>query len=170
MLEVSDWGLQSWSCFGLWATLETRLGLAYLSWLKYGNWSLIRLDTNFCFLSWFWRCKEYSCPLSLWGFGWRWRFLTGLWHLNFDWDMVIGLWYTYIPNCGSLSWFWRCKEHPCPLSPNLWLWIWLEVHDCCLASWSWFWYGPWSLVYIWSKSLLSILILKGQRTSMSFKS
>ena len=43
----------------------------------------------------------------------------------------------------------------------------MKAPDWGFASWSWFWYGPWSLVYIWSKSLLSILILKGQRKSMS---
>ena len=42
---------------------------------------------------------------------------------------------------------------------------WLE-----LASWSWFGYGHWSLTHPWSKFQLSILILKVQRTSMSFKS
>ena len=27
----------------------------------------------------------------IWGFGGRWRFLTGDWHLDFDLDMVTGL-------------------------------------------------------------------------------
>ena len=76
--------------------------------------------------------------------------------------MVTGLWYTYDPNFGSLSWFWRCKEHPCPLSPHLGLWRTLEVSDWGLASWPWFGYDHWSL--------LSIVILKVQRISMSFKS
>ena len=84
--------------------------------------------------------------------------------------MVTGLWYTHIPNFGSLSWFWRCKEHPCPLSPHLGLWRTLEVPDWGLASWSWFGYGHWSLIHPWSEFWLSILILKVQRTSMSFKS
>ena len=73
-------------------------------------------------------------------------------------------------NFGSLSWLWRCKEHPCPLSPHLGLWRTLEVPDWGLASWSWFGYGHWSLIYPWSEFWLSILILKVQRTSMSFKS
>ena len=34
----------------------------------------------------------------------------------------------------------------------------------------WFGYGHWSLIYLWSKFWISILILKVQRTSMSFKS
>ena len=46
----------------------------------------------------------------------------------------------------------------------------LDVPDWGLASWSWFGYGHWSLMYPWSKFWLSILILKMQRTSMSFKS
>ena len=83
--------------------------------------------------------------------------------------MVIGLWYTHIPNFGSLSWFWRCKEHPCPLSPDLGLWRMLEVPDWGLASWSWLGYGHWSLIYPCSEFWLSILILKVQRTSLSFK-
>ena len=84
--------------------------------------------------------------------------------------MVTGHWYTNIPNFGSLSWFWRCKEHPCPLSPDLGLWRTLEVPDWGLASWYWFGYGHWSLVHPYAKFWLSILILKVQRSSMSFKS
>ena len=68
---------------------------------------------------------------------------------------------------------------PCPvpslllLSPSSWPWLELrvlEVPDWCLASWSWFGYGHWSLVQLYSKFWLSILISKVQRTSMSFKS
>ena len=32
--------------------------------------------------------------------------------------MVNGLWYTHVLKSGSLSCFWRCKEYPCPLSPD----------------------------------------------------
>ena len=106
----------------------------------------------------------------LWGFVWRWRFLTGVWHLDFDLDMVTGLLHTHVPNFGSLCWFWRCKEHPCPLCHHLGLWRMLEVPDWGLASWYWFGYGHWSLVHPYSEFWLSILILKVQRTSMSFKS
>ena len=84
--------------------------------------------------------------------------------------MDTGFLYIHDPNCGSLSWFWRCKEYPCPLSPHLGLWRMLEVPDWGLASWSWFGYGHWSLIHPWSEFWLSILILKVQRTSMSFKS
>ena len=71
---------------------------------------------------------------------------------------------------GSLSGFWMCKEHSCPLSPYLGLSRTLEVSEWNLAFWSWFGYGHWSLIYLWSKFWLSILILKVQRTFMSFKS
>ena len=87
----------------------------------------------------------------LWGFGGCWRFLTGVWHLDLDLDMATGLWYTFVPNFGSLSLFWRCKEPPCPLTPDLGLWRMLEVPNLGMISWSWFCYGqerclnlPWS--------------------------
>ena len=79
--------------------------------------------------------------------------------------MVIGLWYNNGINFGSLSWFWRCKEHPCPLSPHLGLWRMLDVPDWGFASWSSFSYGQWSLIQPWSKFWLSILIFEVQRTS-----
>ena len=46
----------------------------------------------------------------------------------------------------------------------------LEVPDWGLASWYWFRYGHWSLAQPYSEFWLSILILKVQITSMSFKS
>ena len=84
--------------------------------------------------------------------------------------MVTSLLYTHVPNFSSLSWFWRWKEHPCPLSPYLGLWRTLEVPDLGLASWYWFGYIQWSLVHPYSEFWLSSFILKVQRTSMSFKS
>ena len=66
-------------------------------------------------------------------------------------DIVSGLWYTNDLNFSSQSWFWRCKEHPCPLSPHLGLWRTLEVPDWGLASWYWFGYGHWSLVHPYAK-------------------
>ena len=80
------------------------------------------------------------------------------------------LWYTHDQNFGSLSWFWRCKEHSCPFSPHLGFWRTLEVSDWGLASWSWFEYGHLSLKYPWPKFWLSILILRVQRAFMSLKS
>ena len=106
----------------------------------------------------------------IWGFGGCWRILTGVCHLYLDLDVVIGLWYNHDLNIGPLSWFWSCKEHPCSWSPHLGLWRTLEVPDWGLASWSWFGYDHWPLIYPWSKFWLSILILKVQRTSMSLKS
>ena len=50
--------------------------------------------------------------------------------------MFTGLWHTHDSNFGSLSWFWRRKEHPCPLSPHLGLWRKLEVPDWNFSSWS----------------------------------
>ena len=84
--------------------------------------------------------------------------------------MFTGLWYTNDLNFGSLSWFRRRKEHPWPLRSDLGLWRTLEGFDLGLASWSRFEYGHWSLTHPWSEFWLSILILKVQRTSMSFKS
>ena len=74
----------------------------------------------------------------IWCFGGPWRFLTGAWHPDIDLDTVTGLWFSHIPILGSLSWFWRCKEHPFPLNPDLGLWRTLEVPDWGLASWYWF--------------------------------
>ena len=96
--------------------------------------------------------------------------MTGVWHLDLDLNMVTGLWHTHGPNFGSLSWFWRCIEHPCPLSPHLGLWRMLEVPDWGLASLSWFGYGHWSLIHPWSKVGLCFLIAMVQRPFMSFKS
>ena len=106
----------------------------------------------------------------LWGFGGFWGFLTRVWHLNLDLDIVTCLWYIHDPNFGSLTWFWGCKEHPCPWSPDLGLWRMLEVPDWGLASWSWFGYGHWSLIHPFPKFWLYNLILMVQRTSMFLKS
>ena len=111
-----------------------------------------------------------SFKSSFRGFGGCWIFLTRVWHPDNDLDMVSGPWYTNILNFGYLSWFLRCKEHPCPLSPLLGLWRTLEVPYWSLASWYWFGYGHLSLIQTCSKIWLSILILKVQRTSMSVKS
>ena len=62
-----------------------------------------------------------------------------------------------------------CNEHPCPLSPHFRLWRMLEVPDLDLASWSWFRYGHWFFIYLYSEFWLSLLIWKVLRTYMSFK-
>ena len=123
-------------------------------------------DPNFGSLSWIWRCKEHPNPLSP-HLG-LWRMLEvpqWVWHLYLDLDMVTCLWYTHAPNFGSRSWFWRCKEHPCPLCPDLGLWRTLEVPDWGLASWSWFGYGHWSLIHPLSEFLISTLIMRVQNPS-----
>ena len=85
--------------------------------------------------------------------------------------MVTDLWYTHILNFGSLSSLWRCKEHPCPSGHDLGLWWGLEVPGWSLYSLL-IMIGIWSLVFdtamiqIW----FSILILKVQRTFISFES
>ena len=104
------------------------------------------------------------------GFWGCWRFLTGAWNLDLDLDMVTSHWYTHDPNLGSVSYFWRCKEHPCSLSHHLGLWRMLEVPDWGLVSWSWFEYGHWILMHQCSHFWLSVLIFKVQRTYMSVKS
>ena len=100
--------------------------------------------------------KLHVLQVLILDFGGCWRFLTGVWDHVPDLDMVTYLWWTYVPNFGSLFWFWKCREHPCPQSPDLGLWKMLEAPEWGLASWSWFGYCHWSL--------------KVQRTSMSFKS
>ena len=96
----------------------------------------------------------------IWGFGGGWRLLTGVSYLNLNMDMVTGLWYTLVPNFGSLLWFWRYKEHPCPLCPDMGLWWGLEVLDWDFTSWYWFGYGHLLLVYPNSIFWFSIIFLK----------
>ena len=183
MLEVTDWGLASWS------------------WFWYSRWFLMPPWSEFWLSIFIWRYKENQCPwspnLGLWrmqnvldwglvplswfGYGhwsfihpcskfWLSSFLTGVLNPDIDLDRVTGLWYTHIPNFGSLSWFWSYKEHPCPSSHDLELWRMLEVPDWGFASWYWFKHVHWSLAHSYSKFWLSILIFKVQRTSMSSKS
>ena len=96
--------------------------------------------------------------------------VPGVSHLDLDLGMVSGLCCTHVPRFSSPSSFWRCKEHPCPASPHLGLWILLKVTDWGVPSWTWFEYGHWPLIPLSSNSFLSTLNLKVQRTSMSLKS
>ena len=57
------------------------------------------------------------------------KLLSGVWHLDLLWESVNDLWYTLVWKFSSLPWFWRCEEHPFPLSPDLELWRILEVPD-----------------------------------------
>ena len=108
--------------------------------------------------------------MKIWGFGGCWQSLTRVWHLNVNLNMGTSLWNTHVPNFGCLSCLWRCKENPCPLSPDMELWRTLEVPDWGSESDSWIGYGHWSLTHPCFYFWLNILILKMQRTSMAFKS
>ena len=66
-----------------------------------------------------------GCGLGTWSW-----YGYGYWSLNI-----------HDPNFVPLSRFWRCKEYQCPLSPDLELWLMLEVPGWSLVSWSWFAYG-----------------------------
>ena len=126
------------SDLGFWRILEVPdCGLQSWSWF---GWLLVFVTPMFQILA-------YSLPFKG---SKNIHVLTGVWHLDFDLNMFTDLWYPNIPNFGSLSWFWRCKEHPCPLSPIYGLWLGLEVPDWGLASWSWFGYGHWFLIYLYS--------------------
>ena len=99
--------------------------------------------------------QDLTLLVPLLGFRGCWRFLTGIWHCDLDLAMVNCLWYTNVLNFVSLSVFWRYKEHPCPLSPDLELWFLSEVwhldhdldivtclwktHDANNGSLSWLW-------------------------------
>ena len=84
--------------------------------------------------------------------------------------MVTILLFTHDQNCDHSNWFWRFKEHPFTPNPDLELWRTLKIPDWGLASWSGFGYGHWSLMHPCYEFCISILNLKVQRTSMSFKS
>ena len=128
-------------------------------------------DLTFGSLFSFWRCKEHLCPFSP-DLGFQrtlevanWGLASGSWFEYGQWSLV----YPW-----SKFWLfiliWRCKKYACPLSPDMGLWRTLEVPDWGFAPWYWFGYGHWSLFHPYSEFWLSILILKMQRTSMSFKS
>ena len=79
--------------------------------------------------------------------------------LNSGWKIWLKNWPKYHDlNFGSISWFWSCKEHICPLSPHLGLWRILEVPDWGLVCWSSFGYGHGSLVDPYLEFWLYILI------------
>ena len=137
------------------------------SWLGFGvlilipMWSLVFDTQIFQILALFliFKVQKHLCPLSPHLGLWRTLEVPDWgWHHYLDLDMVTGLWYINDPNFGSLSWFWRCKEHPCPLSPLSGFLRMLEVPDWGMTSLSWFGYGHWSLIHLWSKFWLSVLI------------
>ena len=156
-LLVLKWALED--VIGFWLGLVSWLWFVFSHWTFLGPFVYFAGSKNIHVL-WVLIC-DFGCGS---------RFMTGVWHHDLDFDMVPGLWYIYDPNLCSLSWFWRGKGHPCPLSPNLELWRMLEIPDWGLASWSWLEFGHWSLLHPWSKFWFSMWISKVQRTSMSWKS
>ena len=142
------------------------------SWLGFGIlilisiWSLV-FDTLMIWILalflYFEGAKNIHVLLVLiWGFGGCWRCLTGVWHLDLDWDIVTESW---------LSVF-ILKVQRTSMSFKYWF---RDLED---AGCSWLEFGIFILVWIWSlvfhapmfQILALILILKVQRTSMSFKS
>ena len=153
MQEVPDWGLASWY------------------WFRYGHWSLVHTYSKFWLSILILKVQRtYMSFKSSFG---ALEDAGGSW-LGFGILILIWIWSLvfYLPILRFLapSWFLRCKEHPCPLNPDLKLWWGLEVPDWCLTSWSWFGNNHWSLIYLYSEFGLSNLNLKLQRTSISIKS
>ena len=153
MLKVPDCAFTSWYWFG------------------YGHWSLVHPYAKFWLSILILKVQRTSMSFkssfgaledaggSWLGFGIL--ILIWIWSLVFDLPILRFL---------APSWFLRCKEHPCPLNPDLKLWWGLEVPDWCLTSWSWFGNNHWSLIYLYYEFGLSNLNLKLQRTSISIKS
>ena len=104
-------------------------GILILIWICSLVFDIPMIQILACYLYFEGAKNIHVLEVIIWGFGGWWRFLTELWHIDVNLDLVTGLWYTHDPNFGSLSWFWRCKEHPCPLSPDLRLWRTLNVPD-----------------------------------------
>ena len=124
-----------------------------------GLWRLLK-DTDWGLAAWSWFVYGHLSTIHQWSelgpFKLFLRCKEHLCPLSFNFD--------------SLSWFWRCKEHPGPVSPDSGVWRMQEVPDWDLACWSWLLYGEWFLIHPYSEFFRSILILKVQRTSVSFKS
>ena len=149
MLEVPDWGFASWS------------------WSTYGNWFLVHPWSKFWISILILKVQRTSMYFkSSFGAGGSWLGFKS----DFDLDMVTCLWYAQIQIFLSLSSFWRCKEHPSPLSPAFGLWLGLEVLDWDFASWFWFGYGHLSLIHLCPRFWPYVLIVKVQRIPMSSKS
>ena len=151
MLEVPDWDLASWSWFG------------------YGHWSLFHQCSRFwlyilifnvqrssmSFNSLLGELEDTEC--SWLGFG----ILIFIW----IWSMIFET-----PLFKILALYLEIKVKRTSMSFKSWFGTWrtLEVPDWRLAFWYGFGYGHWSLIHPWSEFWLPILILKVQRTSMSF--
>ena len=135
-----------WSFWGCWRFLS---GVWHLDliWI----WSLVfdipMVQIFALFLHFEGANNIHVLEVLIWSFARCWRFLNWVLPIKVDLDMVLGLWYTHDPKFCSLSWFWRCKEHTCPLSTKVGLWRILEVPYRNLASWPWFLYDCWSLIH-----------------------
>ena len=116
--------------------VQFNLDQLYFIWFLFGFGSgLVSKSSLWCL------CSAQKC--------FRTGSLLGAGYLVLNSRIWIGLMVFDTPlfNFGSVSWFWRWKEHPCPLSPNLGLWRTLEVPDWGFASWYWVRYSHWSLVH-----------------------
>ena len=102
---------------GLWRTKEVpNLDLGFRYRFGYCHWSLMHPCFEFRLFIFILKVQgtSMSSEVLTWGFGGCWRFLTWAWHHILDLNMVTDLWYAHVLNIGSLSWFWRYKEHPRP--------------------------------------------------------
>ena len=91
-------------------------------------------------------------------------------------DIFIMLWIFYLLFYKFQFWImslqidFKCQRTSISFRSWFEFWRMIVVPDCGLESWSWFWYGYWSLMHPWFEFWLFILILKVQVTSTSFKS
>ena len=90
---------------GIWRTLEVPdrgFGILILIWI----WSLVFGTLIYQILALYLDFEGakniHVLEVLIWGFGGRWRFLTGVWHPAIDLDRVNGLWYTHMLNFGSI--------------------------------------------------------------------
>ena len=114
----------------LWASEDTAWDHGSWSEFEYGHWSLVHPCFKFWLIILYLKVQRTSISF---------KSSYGIWNLDLDLDldMVTGLWYTNGPNFALISWFWKRKEHPCPLSPHLELLRMLGDPDWGLSSWSW---------------------------------
>ena len=139
------WRRKNHSCslsphLGLWRLLElpgwdlVYFVILILIWIRSQVYDILNIISFVLYLDSEGAKNIHVLQILIWSFGRCWMFLTWVWHLDLDFDMATGLWYTQLLSFGSLSWFWRCKEHPCFLSSDLVLWMMLDVPDLGLAS------------------------------------
>ena len=138
ILKVQRTSMSFKSSFGaLEEAVGSWLGFGILICFGYGHWFFIQPWSKFWLSIFILKVQRTSMSFrSLFG---ALEDAEGSW-LGFG-TLISVFWYTNVPNFVSLSCFWRCKEHPCPSSPDLGLWRRLWIPDWGLASWSWFGYG-----------------------------